>query len=76
MIDFKENTLLESVEIRTIMHCQNYLLLNYTDIWGKKGDQDFDVMVGGLEGAENCNLVGQPVFIILFISNNAYKQKI
>ena len=41
------------------MQSRKSLLFNNTDIWIKKnGDPDFDVMMGSLDGAELCKLVG------------------
>ena len=53
-------------EINSIMHSRKSLLFNNTDIWiKKKRDPDFDVTMGGFDGAQLCELVDLYILHIL-----------
>ena len=53
-------------EINTIMHSRKSLLFNKADIWIKKNrDPDFEVTMGGFDGAQLCELVDLYILHIL-----------
>ena len=61
---------IRSNEEETIMHCQKSLLFNNSDIWIKKEvNNDFDVTMDSLDGAEICKLVD---ICILYILSTKY----
>ena len=45
-------------ERQIILQCRNSILFNEDKPWIKKGNSQFDVTMGSLDGAEICELVG------------------
>ena len=53
----KSVTPIQDKFIETILHSRKALLFNKNDVWVKKDNPDFNVIMGSYDGAEVCELV-------------------
>ena len=52
----KSITPIDDKIIKTILHARKSLLFNKNEVWVKKDNPDFDVIMGSFDGAEVCEL--------------------
>ena len=65
-IDFaKSATPIKDKFIETILHSLKALLFYKNDVWVKKYNTDFDVIIGSYDGAEVCGFVERYILDIL-----------